>query len=479
MAFPFRPINHTVFALASSVTGGMAVIGLGIKEAGNKEEARLSILMRSGILDSERESNYDLITRMAAEHFHADSVGLGFADESRVWIKSSWGEHLRELPRENSIFEMVLAEDGPIVIPDMSCHTPAQGPVLMLKLVNANFVAAAPVRCRDGVILGVLAIFARQPRKNMSADEVSVLESMAGLAANQLELDCLRRSHSAESLPRRAARRRAVEADTWPTASDLRHALDRREFVLHYQPEVDLKSRRIIGLEALIRWEHPERGLIPPLEFIPEAERTGMILPIGDWGLAEACRQIQRWNADDARNESLRVNVNLSARQFAREGLADHVESLLLQSGASSHQLGLEMTESSLTPNIQTARDVLRCLRSLGVALLMDDFGTGYSSLNQLHAFPFDVLKIDRSFVSRMTEGQQALQIVRTIVELARVLGMEVVAEGIETSDQHRLLREMGCRFGQGYLFAKPMTAEQATGVLRRPGRVLAERSDD
>jgi EAL domain-containing protein (putative c-di-GMP-specific phosphodiesterase class I) len=169
------------------------------------------------------------------------------------------------------------------------------------------------------------------------------------------------------------------------------------------------------------------------------------------------------------------VCVNLSARQFSREGLADHVEALLLQSGISSRQLGLEMTESSLIPDIQTAMEVLGSLRKLGVSLLMDDFGTGYSSLSYLHSFPFDVLKIDRSFVGRMTEGEQPLQIVRTIIELARVLGMDVVAEGIETLEQYRLLRQLGCRFGQGYLFARPMTAEDVSVLLRLPGRILPE----
>jgi EAL domain-containing protein (putative c-di-GMP-specific phosphodiesterase class I) len=146
-----------------------------------------------------------------------------------------------------------------------------------------------------------------------------------------------------------------------------------------------------------------------------------------------------------------------------------------VQSGISSRQLGLEMTESSIIPNMNVAMEVLGSLRRLGVSLLMDDFGTGYSSLSYLHSFPFDVLKIDRSFVCRMTEGDQPLQIVRTIVELARVLGMDVVAEGIETYEQYRLLREMGCRFGQGFLFARPMSAEAVTQLLRLPGRVLPE----
>jgi EAL domain-containing protein (putative c-di-GMP-specific phosphodiesterase class I) len=211
------------------------------------------------------------------------------------------------------------------------------------------------------------------------------------------------------------------------------------------------------------------------MDFIPLAEESGLILPIGDWGLAEACRQIQKWCREDSRHTTLRVGVNLSARQFSREGLADHVEALLLQSGISSRQLGLEMTESSLIPNMRTAMEVLGSLRKLGVSLLMDDFGTGYSSLNHLHSFPFDVLKIDSSFVGRMTDGDQALQIVRTIIELARVLGMDVVAEGIETREQYRLLRQLGCRFGQGYLFARPLSADAVTRLLRLPGRVLPD----
>jgi EAL domain-containing protein (putative c-di-GMP-specific phosphodiesterase class I) len=211
------------------------------------------------------------------------------------------------------------------------------------------------------------------------------------------------------------------------------------------------------------------------MEFIPQAEESGLILPIGDWGLSEACSQVQKWCREDPAHNSLRVCVNLSARQFSRHGLADHVEALLVQFGLSSRQLGLEMTESSLIPNMNIALTVLASLRRLGVSVHLDDFGTGYSSLNHLHSFPFDVLKIDRSFVTRMTEGDQPMQIVRTIIELARVLDMDVVAEGIETCEQNQLLRQLGCRFGQGYLFARPLSAEAVTRLLRLPGRILPD----
>jgi len=322
-------------------------------------------------------------------------------------------------------------------------------------------------------VVGMLAVFRQKPRGPLEENELRTLTNLATMVSSQLELHKLRTD--AKRQRGRQPRGTRPPAQTWLRNSDLRRAIDRREFVLHYQPVVELKSRRIVGLEALIRWQHPERGMLSPMEFIPMAEDCGLILPIGDWGLAEACNQIQTWTRENPDNRSLRVCVNLSARQFSRQGLADHVESLLMQSGASSGQLGLEMTESSLMPDMGIAIEVLDALRALGISISMDDFGTGYSSLSYLHSFPIDVLKIDRSFVGRMTEGDQPLQIVRTIIELARVLNIDVVAEGIETSEQYHLLRELGCRFGQGYLFAKPMPAEQASVLLRLPGRVLPQ----
>jgi len=438
-----------------------------------EEDERLAALTATGILDSPPEPTFDAITRLAAEYFHADTVLLGFADQSRIWIKSSWGEPVRELPRARSIFEMVRAGNGPVVVPDVSQDPHFEGQRLIVRRLHIQSFASVPVRSHDGLILGALTIVGCLPRRGMALDELRMLECLAEMAASQLELRRLRRAvEEQRPVPVPVAK---PAARSWPSRMDLRAALERREFVLYYQPEVELATRKIAGLEALIRWRHPERGLVPPMEFIGAAEETGMILPIGDWGLAEVCNQIQRWNLEGVGHGSLRVCVNLSAHQFSREGLADHVEALLMRSGISSRQLGLELTESSLISDRETALNVLGSLRRLGISLLMDDFGTGYSSLNHLHSFPFDTLKIDRSFVSRMTDGEQPLQIVRTIVELARVMGMDVVAEGIETQQQHNLLRDMGCRYGQGFLYAKPMSVDAVTRLLRLPGQVLSE----
>jgi EAL domain-containing protein (putative c-di-GMP-specific phosphodiesterase class I) len=439
----------------------------------SQEAARLSALASYVILDTPPEPGYDAITQLAAAFFGVDAACLGFADESRVWIKSWWGQTLRELPRNNSIFNLVLEKNGIVVVPDLNRDPFLKRSLLIPRVIDAAFFASAPVRTPDGKIIGELLIFASSPRPGLSPDQLEMLQHMADLAAAQLELHKLR--HSSRHHAHHARAPHKSTPTTWPRSTDLRRALNHGEFVLYYQPEIDLSSRRIVAVEALVRWVHPERGLIQPKDFIPQAEVCDVIQAMGDWGLAEACHQIQLWNHDDPRNGSLRVCVNLSARQFARPGLADHISSLLFQSGVSSRQLALEMTESSLIPNLNTATDVLTRLHALGLSLHMDDFGTGYSSLSHLHAFPFDVLKIDRSFVGRMTEGDQPLQIVRTIIELARALRMDVVAEGIETHEQYRLLRQMGCRYGQGYLFARPLKAEEITRLLRLPDRILPE----
>jgi len=438
------------------------------------EYARLGALQSAQILDTPPEPSFDAITRLAAEYFCAETVLLGFADESRVWIKSYWGEPVRELARKTSTFDMVLAKDGPVVVPDVTREPELSGLGMVLRNLPIRAFASVPVRVANRRIVGNLTIYNSHPRQPLSEEEMRTLESLAEIISSQLELRRMTRNvHRRRGRHVRHAPKRVP--GMWPRQPDLRRALDQGQFVLYYQPEVELTTRRIVGLEALIRWNHPGRGLIPPMDFIPFAEESGMILPIGDWGMAEACSQIQKWCEEDLRHRSLRVCVNLSARQFAREGLADHVESLLNRFGIASHQLGLEMTESSLLPDEPTAIEVLGSLRHLGVSLLMDDFGTGYSSLDHLHRFPFDVLKIDRSFVARMTEGEQPLQIVRTIIELARVLGMDVVAEGIETHEQYELLMRMGCRYGQGFLFAGPLPAEEVTRLLRLPGRILPD----
>lgn len=241
-------------------------------------------------------------------------------------------------------------------------------------------------------------------------------------------------------------------------------------FVVHYQPIVCLKSGLVGGFEALVRWVHPERGLVSPIEFIAMAEETGLIIPLGLWVLSESCRQIIKWQSLKlpVANSRLTVAVNLSGRQFSQPELIEQIKQVLQQTGVNPHCLKLEITESVVMEDGAAATTVLSQLKELGINLSIDDFGTGYSSLSYLHKFPIDTLKIDRSFVSRIGEKGENLEIVKAIVMLARSLRMEVVAEGVETAVQLAQLRAIGCEYGQGYFFSKPLDSDAATALLSR-----------
>ena len=248
--------------------------------------------------------------------------------------------------------------------------------------------------------------------------------------------------------------------------TDLRRAIERREFAVHYQPIVCLSTGAVRGFEALLRWQHPQHGLVPPLDFIPVAEETGLILPIGEWALGEACRQMRAWQEEFPSEPARFISVNLSGRQFANPDLIEQIRHALSATGLAPECLKLEITESVVMENIETTIEMLRQLRDFGVESAIDDFGTGYSSLSYLHRFPSSILKIDRSFVGRMTENNENTEIVRTIVMLARNLGMKVVAEGVETEGQLAHLRALGCDYAQGYLFSRPAAAPAATLLL-------------
>ena len=247
--------------------------------------------------------------------------------------------------------------------------------------------------------------------------------------------------------------------------SDLRQAVEQKEFCVYYQPIVSLQTGRLAGFEALVRWNHPRRGLVSPADFIPVAEETGLIVPIGGWVLQEACRHIRECQLAHPSHRSLSLSVNLSARQVAQADLLERINEALAVSKLSPHCLKLEITESVVMENAEAAALMFKQLRALGVQLSIDDFGTGYSSLSYLHRFPLNYLKIDRSFVSRLTTDNDNA-IVRTISTLARNLGMEVIAEGIETEEQYQQLRLLGCEYGQGFLFSHPVNNEGVAHLL-------------
>ncbi len=261
-----------------------------------------------------------------------------------------------------------------------------------------------------------------------------------------------------EELNQVAAQRRSVEID-------LRAALDGGQFVLHYQPQLDLRNGRIAGVEALVRWQHPLRGLVPPMEFISVAEETGLIAPLGDWILQEACRQLKEWQT--AGIGGLQMSVNLSASQFHDEALPERIDAMLEALDLDARLLDLEVTESVSMESPADAIANMRMLAERGMTLSIDDFGTGYSSLAYLKLFPIHRLKIDRSFVKDIETAPSDADICDITVLLAHKLGLEVVAEGVETTVQLKFLHSIGCERVQGYLISKPLPAAAAGAFLR------------
>ncbi len=260
--------------------------------------------------------------------------------------------------------------------------------------------------------------------------------------------------------------------------SDLRQALEREEFLLHYQPIISLTTGKLSGFEALVRWEHPEQGFVSPGEFIPLAEDTGLIVPLGEWVLREACTQMRQWQLQypDARN--LKISVNLAGKQLQEVDLLDTIDGILAETQLAGEMLRLEITESMLMERTEEIIQVMQRLRDRRIQLSIDDFGTGYSSLSYLHRFPVTTLKIDRTFVSNMSSDPENFEIVRTVITLAHTLSMEVVAEGVETTEQSIQLKGLGCELSQGYLFSKPLDRRSAETMLQKRPHWTVESSD-
>jgi diguanylate cyclase (GGDEF)-like protein/PAS domain S-box-containing protein len=257
--------------------------------------------------------------------------------------------------------------------------------------------------------------------------------------------------------------------------ADLQRALEHDEFILHFQPIIELGTGRISGVEALIRWEHPERGLVPPLDFIPLAEETGLIVPIGRWALEAACRQARELQREHPSDPPLHMAVNLSVRQLVRQELVSEVAQVLRDTGLDPATLVLEITESVMMADMDLSISQLTKLKALGVRLAVDDFGTGYSSLNYIRRFPVDILKVDKSFVDGVSEGGEASALTAAVVELASILKLQPVAEGIERADQLERLLELKCALGQGFFFAKPLTPENLGAFLEERQSMRAE----
>ena len=250
--------------------------------------------------------------------------------------------------------------------------------------------------------------------------------------------------------------------------NDLREAIKNKEFQLYYQPIICLKTGEIVGFESLIRWFSTKRGFVSPAEFIPVSEETGLIIPLGEWILEEACKQTKVWEEEFSSYPFLTVSINLSTRQFTQPNLLQAIENIIYKTGVDTKKIKLEITESMVMDNVEDAINLLNQIKELGISLSMDDFGTGYSSLSYLQRFPMDNIKIDQSFVRGMDISLDDSEIVRTIIMLGHNLGMKIIAEGIETQTHYLTLKELGCEYGQGYFFSKPLSSKDATELLKQ-----------
>jgi diguanylate cyclase (GGDEF)-like protein/PAS domain S-box-containing protein len=385
-----------------------------------------------------------------------DSLGHAFGDK----LLSAVGQRLRQVVREADTVARLGGDEFVILLAEV-----AQVEDVGLVAAKILRLLAEPHRLGDREITVTASLgISLYPRDSDDGPTLIRNADMAMYRAKREEIDTFA-FYSPEM------NQRVIDALELEGA--LRRALERQEFCLHYQPKVDLASGRIVGCEALVRWRHPRRGMVSPAEFIPLAEETGLIVPLGTWALKEACRQAKAWQVEGLPLPNLSVAVNLSARQFRKGNLPRLVKEILGEANLDPRLLELELTESMLMDDPVGAARIMRALKELGVGLSLDDFGTGYSSLNYLRRFPVDSLKIDRSFISDVASDLSAAAVATSIVAIAHSLGLHAIAEGVETREQLDFLRSCGCDSFQGYYFSRPLPAE-AFAELLTEGRRLA-----
>jgi diguanylate cyclase (GGDEF)-like protein len=425
----------------------------------------------------EHTSNFDALTGLPNRNLLADRLSLALADARRtgrlvgaLWlnvdrfqrVNESYGraagdslltvlaQRLAGAVRETDTVARMGGDQFVILLPELK--SPAVAGTVARKLTEAmrpTFSAAG-----QEVFLELSIGIAQYPSDAESGPSLLAKAEVAML-----------RAKGQGGLGFYTPAMNAAAADRLELETALRRALERNEFLLHYQPRVRLRDGRINGVEALIRWQHPSMGMVSPGEFISLAEETGLIVPIGQWVLETACAQSRRWL--NAGHQGLRMAVNLSPRQFRQPDLVEAIERALGESGIPASALELEVTESVAMDNPAASREILSRLKALGVALAIDDFGTGHSSLGYLSTFPLDYLKVDQSFVRGTPENNQHSVIVRSVIGLGQNLGLEVIAEGVETEAQMRFLQSEGCEEAQGYLFSRPLAPDALAPLLQ------------
>lgn len=379
-----------------------------------------------------------------------DSLGHQAGDEMLVAIS----QRLKAVLRQDDLLVRLGGDEFVILLSTLTePHTATQ----IAKQILNSFTSPFHLRDRDifvsfsiGIVLDCSTYF---DSSEVLRDADTAMYQAKALGKDQYQIFEL-------SMYQTVCHRLQIE-------TDLRKAIQHKELALHYQPIVELETGNVVGTEALLRWHHPTQGLIPPDQFIPIAEETGFILKLGCWVLREACYQLHHWQKQSIVDKSFCISVNVSAYQFAQPDFVKQIDEILAETQLSPQCLKLEITETVIMQNFAAAADVLRELHERSIQLSIDDFGTGYSSLSYLHSFSVENLKIDRSFIQRLHKEESTLGLVTAIAQIAKTMGMNLIAEGIETSEQLAQLKLLGCQFGQGYLFSKPLPLEETIHFVK------------
>jgi len=416
------------------------------------ERARLLALQSYEILDTDPEPVFDEFARLAASIIGTPIALVSFVDERRQWFKAGFGVEVTQTAREIAFCAHAIQGDGVFVVPDATqderfAHNP-----LVTGAPGIRFYAGAPLITGDGHALGTLCVLDSIPRDFDSAQRESLRELSQHLVA-QLEM-------------RRKLRRfRRTNPTRQKTLAAIHNAIMSNEFLLYYQTTVDVRTGHIAGLEGLIRWNTRDRGLISPARFLPILEDSGLIIEVGDWVMHQAAADYRNWLA--AGVVAPRIAVNIAPLQFSQPDFLQRLEHAVEGDGTTRAPLDIEVTERILIEDAAAVMSKLHEIQRLGVNVAIDDFGTGYSSLRHLAHLPIDTLKIDRSFVTTMLENPNDMGLVTHMINLAHSLDLTVVAEGVETEEQRKLLRLLRCDQMQGYFFGKPMPGEQMEELLR------------
>ena len=424
--------------------------------------ALLTDRMEHALARASRRSSSVALLCLDLDRFKIINDGYGHHAGDQLLVAVS--ERLQNVLRPDDTIARTGGDEFAVLCEDVSGRADA---VALVERVERALSAPFLVETQEVTVTATIGV-ATAPGASGRADQLLRDAEVAMEQARQRG----RGQHALydESMRADVAAQLAVE-------HDLRVAIRDRQLRLHYQPIVDLDTSTVTGVEALVRWQHPTRGLLLPHEFVALAEETGLIVPLGRWVLEQACLQGAAWQRQLAPADRLRVSVNVSARQFQQPSWADEVAHVLLATGFEAGQLVLEITESVLMEDTETTSRRLGELRELGVRIAIDDFGTGYSSLGYLRQYPFDILKVDKSFIDGVAEGPHESALARAVIKLAATLKMDAVAEGVSTRRQAATLRRLRCRFAQGYYFSRPQPPEAIDALLARP--VLLERDDD